>query len=196
MTGQRLIQKLPQKLIKTPFSYRQAVAAGLTKYTLKKMILEGTVEKLGRGIYQKSDEDSSLGENRYQAAAIRCGFPSSICLLSALEHYHVTDQIPKQTWVLVPESKRVSSRDLKLIRSRNPQWNVGIRKTKHYWITTLERTLIEGLLHKKRLGSQVAIAAIKQAVAQKKVKLGDLYDMAKKMEVEHRIRSTIEALSS
>jgi len=122
--------------------------------------------------------------------------PSSICLLTALEHYHVTDQVPKKIWVLVPEPKRVRSKDLKLIRSRNPQWDVGILKTKNYWITTLERTLVECLIHKQMIGSQVALEAIKQAVAQKKVKLGDLIDMAKNMNVEHRIRPYIEAMAS
>jgi len=116
--------------------------------------------------------------------------------LSALEHYHVTDHIPKQTWILVPEPKRISSNDLRLVRSRNPQWDIGIRKTKDYWITTLERTLIDCLIHKHLIGSQTALEAIKTALAQKKVKLGNLYDMAKKMGVERRVHSYIEALAA
>ena len=98
--------------------------------------------------------------------------------------------------MLVPSPKRVSSKDLKLVRSRHPQWEVGIQKGKYYWITTLERTLIDCLLYRRVIGSQIALEAIKQAVAQKKAKLGLLYDMAKKMGVEHRVRPYIEALAS
>lgn len=168
----------------------------MTKYALRQLQDQGVVEKLGRGIYQLADQDDGLGESQYRIATIRCGLPSSLCLLTALSHYHVTDQIPKQTWVLVPAPKRVASKELKLVRSRDPQWDIGIRKTKHYWMTTLERTLVDCLIYKHLIGSQVALEAVKQAVAQKKVKLGNVYDMAKKMGVEHRIRPYIEALAS
>ena len=106
----------------------------------------------------------------------------------------MTDEIAKQVWVLVPASKRVVSSDLKLIRSRDPQWDIGIRRTKDYWITTLERTLVECLLYKRLIGHQVALAALKQALSQRKVKLGHVYDVANKMGVAHRIRPIIEVL--
>ncbi len=112
------------------------------------------------------------------------------------DHYHLTDQVPKRTWVLVPESKRVIARDLKLVRSRNPQWEIGIRKTQRYWITTLERTLIDCIIYKRLMGSQVALSAMKRAIVQNKTKPGALYDLAKKMGVDHRIRPYVEALAS
>lgn len=187
---------VPLQLVKRPFSAHEAVSLGLSKATLTRMVKTGHLDRLSRGVYQESGGGDETGEDRYRIAALRCGTPSVICLLSALEHYHVTDQIPKEVWILVPESKRIASKELKLVRSRNPQWNLGIRKTKQYWITTLERTLIDGLVYRRLIGSQVALEAMKQAVAQKKVKLGDLYDMAKKMGVEHRVRPYIEALAS
>jgi len=192
MNDLKKISNLP----KAPFSYQEALAVGLTKYALKQLLVAGSIEKLGRGIYQRADQNDDWDESRYHRAMMRCGRPASICMLSALEHYHVTDQIPKQTWVLVPASKRVAASDLRLVRSRNPQWDIGIRKLKHYWMTTLERTLIDGLLYKRLIGSQVALEAIKLAVSQKKVKLGDLYDMAKQMNVAHRVRPYIETLAS
>ena len=181
---------------KRPFSAQEALSLGLSKATLTRRVATGQFDRLSRGVYQISGRDDETGEDRYRMATLRCGTPSAVCLLSALEHYHVTDQITQQVWVLVPEPKRVASKELKLVRARNPQWDVGIRKTKHYWITTLERTLIESLVYKRLIGSQVALGAVKQAVAQKKVRLSKLYDMAKKMGVEHRVRPYIEALAS
>lgn len=160
------------------------------------MVTSGVLERLSRGVYQTSEMNDGTGENSFRMATLRCGIPSAICLMSALEHYHVTDEITNRVWIFVPESKRVLSKELKLIRSRKPQWNIGIHKTKSYWITTLERTLVDCLLHKKTIGFQIAIGAIKQSVAQKKVKLGAVYDMAIKMGVGHRIISYVEALAS
>ncbi|MCI0612678.1 hypothetical protein L0244_06785, partial [bacterium] len=151
---------------------------------------------LSRGVYQAVTLESDDQEVQYKAATLRCGLPSAVCLLSALEYYHVTDQIPKRTWILVPAEKRVISKDLKLVRSRDPQWKIGIKKTKHYWITTLQRTLVDCLIYKRLVGSQIGIEALKQAVSQGKVKLSDLYNIAKKMRVEHRVRPYIETLAA
>jgi len=182
--------------IKRPFSAHEASSLGLSRATLTRMVKAGHLDRLSRGVYQMSGRDDETGEDRYRIATLRCGTPSAVCLLSALEHYHVTDQITKQVWVLVPEPKRIASKELKLVRSRNPQWDIGVRKMKQYWITTLERTLIDCLVYRRLIGSQVALEAIKQALTEKKVKLGDLYDMAKKVGVEHRVRPYIEALAS
>lgn len=160
------------------------------------MAKEGTLDRLSRGVYQNSDINDTTGEDAYKVATIRCGTPSAICLLSALEHYHVTDQIPGQVWIMVPESKRVISKQLKLLRCRDPQWNIGIQKTKNYWITSLERTLTDCLLYKRLIGHQVALDALKRAISEKKTKLGNIYDLSKKMGIAHRIQHIIEVLGS
>jgi len=160
------------------------------------MVQAGLLERLSRGVYQATNRNRGEREELYHIATLRCGIPSAICLLSALEYYHVTDQVPKKTWVLVPESKRVTARDLKLVRSRDPRWEIGIRKTKRYWITTLDRTLIDCIIYKRLIGSQVALWALKQTIAQNRTKPGALLDLAKKMRVDHRIRPYIEVLTS
>lgn len=186
------IKLLPNR----PFSYQEALKLGLGQHIVKKLLAQGLIERLSRGVYQLATRAAGVDEDLYRAATLRCGLPSSVCLLSALEHYNLTDQITKKVWMLVPDVKRIRARELKIIRSRCPKWDIGIKKTKYYWITTMERTIIDCLVYKRIVGSQVALAALKQAVAQKKVKLGSLYDMAKRLKVEHRVRSYIEALAS
>jgi predicted transcriptional regulator of viral defense system len=188
----RKLKKLP----KGPFSYKKARSSGLSKHTLRKLVKKGQIERISRGVYQIAEHDDGSMENAYRAATLRCELPSCVCLLSALEYYNLTDQIAKKVWMLVPVSKRIRSRDLKLIRTREPKWNIGIQKTKYYWITSMERTLIDCLLQKRMVGSQVALAALKRAIAEKKVKLGELYDTAKLIGVEHRVKPYIEALAS
>ena len=183
------------KLPKRPLSYQEILKIGITRHHLKKLLAQGIIESISRGVYQVSEEAEGLPEDQYVAATLRCGFPSSVCLLSALDHYNLTDQIPKEVWMLVPDAKRIRSKDLNLIRSRCPKWDIGIKKLKGYWITTIERTIIDCLVYKRLVGSQVALAALKRSISQKKVKLNKLYDMAKQLKVEHRIRSYIEALA-
>ena len=186
---------LPKKLLKRPFSYNEAVKSGLNKYILNKLIEKGEIERLCRGMYINSNYDNTSVEAQFSLAAIQCGLPSCICLLSALEYYHLTDQITNKVWIMVPQSKRVQAANLKLIRSRNPNWKYGIYKNKNYWITTLERTIVDSLLHKQDIGSSVALEALKKAVQEGKVKVGALLDMANKLQVKHRVFPYIEALA-
>lgn len=203
------MKKIPLKLLGKPFSTKKAQSLGVSKSTLTRMVKSGVLERVNRGIYQIADailNGQGLGdspgdgytdlEKSYISASIRCGKRSAVCLLSALEYYHLTDEIPAQVWMMVPESKRVVSKDLKIVRCRNPKWKIGIQKALDFQITTIERTLIDCLIHKKIVGHQVALAALKKAVSEKKVKLGNLYDMAKKMGVAHRVKPYIEVLGS
>ena len=217
--------KILIKLLGKPFSTKQALNLGISKSTLTRMVQSGILERINRGVYQITEETlngkglgdgSGLGmgsgsgaghrnesgdaysdlEKSYISASLRCGKQSAVCLLSALEYHHLTDEIPAQVWMMVPESKRVVSKDLKIVRCRNPKWKIGIQKAPDFQLTTIERTLIDCLIHKKIIGHQVALAALKNAVREKKVKLGNLYDMAKKMGVAHRIKPYIEVLGS
>lgn len=192
------MKKLSPKLgARTIVTAKNARAQGLSRATLTRMVRDNRLERLGRGIYRAPHRDDDDGiESSYAIATLRCGLPSAVCLLSALEHYQLTDRIPKQTWMLAPQSKRVASKSLKLIRTRNPHWETGIRKKKKYWITTLERTLVECLIYKEKLGSQTALEALRNALSRKKVKLGDVYDMAKRLGVDHRVAAYMEAFST
>ena len=187
---------LPKQLTNRPFSFKEAVNMGLTKYALERLIEQGVVERIERGIYTPVDYDITTQEGQFAIASIQCGTPSCICLLSALEHYHVTDQIPNKVWVMVPQGKRVQGKNLKLIRARNPQWEIGIQKTKEYWITTLPRTLVDSLLYKNRIGSTVALDALKQALNEEKLKLTDIINTANQLGVKHRIYPYLETLAT
>lgn len=185
-----------KKLISKPFLYHQAVKLGLNKYELNKFIKQGLIERLEKGIYVPSDYDITEPEVQYQLATLRCGVPSCICLLSALDYYHLTDQISKQVWIMVSQNKRVRSSGLKLIRARNPQWDVGILQGDGYRITSVERTLVDCLLYKSRLGFSIPIESLKEALQQKKIKLNNIFDMAIALGVQHRIYPYIETLAS
>lgn len=188
------MDQLPSKLREKPFTLSQAVAAGVSRYLLGKLMSEGAVEKLSRGVYRVTAGDINE-EDQYRAATLRVGTPSAICLVSALSHHGLTDAIPRKTWVMVAHTKRTIYPDLKLLRVRDPDWNVGIEKRDGYSITSLERTIVDCLVYRTKIGTQIGIEALRKAVTSKKTTLGRILDMAVKLGVEHRIRSYIEALS-
>ena len=188
------MRNLPSKLQEKPFTLRQAAQLGLSFYELSKLVSSGVVEQMARGIYRAAGGD--IGEEeQYRVATLRVGTPSAICLLSALSHYHLTDVIPKKTWIMVPGQKRTSDRTVKLFRARNPNWKIGIQREDGYSITSIERTLVDCLTQRSRLGTNTSMAALRTAVESKKTMLSKVLEMAKELGVVHRILPYIEALS-
>ena len=186
--------QVPSELQKKPFTLSQAAKLGMSRYVLGKLVAKGIVELVARGVYCVSKGDISE-EDQYRVASLRVGSPSAICLVSALSHHGLTDTIPRKTWIMVPVSKRSKYPDLKLLRTRNPEWQVGIEKHDGYSVTSLERTIVDAICARVRIGTQIATEALRKAVQSKKTTLGKIMDVAKRLGVVHRIRPYIEALS-
>ncbi len=134
-------------------------------------------------------------ENQFKVATLIVGEPSAICLLSALSVYDLTDEIPRQTWVTVPQSKRTREKSLKILRQVDPQWDIGIHKRNGYAITSIERTIVEAFFYKRMLGSNVAVHALREAVRKKLTTPSKVLDMAKKLGVVHSLLPYLEAMA-
>ena len=68
-------------------------------------------------------------------------------------------------------------------------------KKNGFWITSVERTLIDCLTYKKLVARQTAIEAIRLAIAEKKTTLHALITMAEKLKVIHLIYPTLETFA-
>lgn len=188
------VVKLPKQLRKHLFSVRQAEKVGLSRRTLQHLYESGQIQRVARGIYQSVNAEF-FNEDQLNAATLRMGYPSAICLVSALVQYNLTDTIPRKVWIMVPVSKRTAHEDLKLLRSRSPMWEVGIVKERGYRITSLERTLVDCWIYRRLVGVQTFVDALKRAVQQKKTTAGKVLDMAIQLGVGHRLRPYLEILA-
>ena len=188
------MRRLPPDLLKKPFTLSHALKQGVTRYQLAGLVKEGVIELVARGVYRATQADYSE-EDQYRVATLKVGQPSAICLLSALAHYGLTDAIPKKTWIMVPEAKRSRYEGLKAVRARDPRWQVGVEERDGYAMTTLERTVVDAICARTRVGTQIAAESLRRAVQSKKTTLGKIMDMANRLGVAHRVRPYIEALS-
>lgn len=182
------------KLKGNTFSRKQIEDLGLTGNHIQELLKSGHIARLNRGVYQIAGENLSDDEI-FHAASIRIKGRSAICLLSALAHYNLTDVIPKKTWLMVDEKTHSSHKDLRVCRTRNPNWKIGIVENKNYSIASIERALVDCLVYKKIVGTNVAISAIKNAIREKKTTLSKVAKMSQLLGVEHRIFQYIESLA-
>lgn len=186
--------KLPSNLQNVLFTTQEALKKGLSKKDLFYLLENDIISHLARGVYCQAGHDFSE-EDQAILATLIIGKPSALCMLSALSYHQLTDIIPKKTWVMVPAEKRTQHTNLRLFRSTNPRWNIGIQKEKNYWVTDVDRTLVDCLVHKGLLGTQTVIEALRQAIKDKKTTLDKMLKMAARLKVEHRIITYVEALA-
>jgi predicted transcriptional regulator of viral defense system len=184
---------LPNRLTKNPFSFAEAVAAGVSRRTLQGLLEQGDIEKLERGIYCVCKPEGAV-EDEYKAATLIVGPKSAICLLSALSHYGLTDIIPKQIWVMTEVEKRTKAKSVRLVRKRSPKWEIGIVKESGYRITSLERTVIDTLTSPTP-GLSEGINALKTSLRQKLTTPAKLSEMANKLRVYDRVFPYLRAAS-
>jgi predicted transcriptional regulator of viral defense system len=188
------MKKVPKSLSKSPFTYQQARAAGLSVRSLQSLVQNGEIELLARNIYRVPKADLSE-EDQFRVATLLAGEPSAICLISALAHFGLTEVIPRKTWIMVPHTKRSQYTELKLQRSRSPDWILGIESHRGYRITNIERSLVDAICYRNKIGTSVAVEALREAVKTKKSSLSKVMSMAKQMKVLHRVLPYIEALA-
>lgn len=179
-----------------PFTPKMAKENKVSYSKLKRLFRNGAVERLERGVYRVLGPrlSSNALEDAFALASARIGSPNAICLLSALEYYHLTDEISSQTWLLVPTTKRSIHPDLHLIRAIKPRWKIGIEQHKGFKITSLERTLVDVLTNTRNPGKMLGIEALKQALSEQKTTLEKVTQIASRLGVFHRIQPIIEVL--
>lgn len=185
---------LPSNLQNKLFSTQKAVKNGLGHKGLHNLTEHHLITRLARGIYCQSDHDLSEEDQAILATMI-VGKPSALCLLSALSHHQLTDIIPKATWIMVPNKKRTQHSKLRIFRTINPRWTIGIQKENGYQVTDVDRTLVDCLTQKRLIGTQTAIEALRQAIKNKNTTLDRVLKMAARLKVAHRIIPYIEALA-
>jgi len=181
-------------LKKKPFSSKEAQNFGINRHLLKQLEIQGAIEKIAHGIYVVTGQSLTRDEE-FKRATFKVGQPAVICLLSALEYYDLTDIIPKEIWMMVPANKRANQREIRIFRTQQLNLDIGVVKRSGFSITTIERTIIDSLIHQRQLPVTIGINALRRALQLKKTTLSQIVDMAKTLHVFHRIRAYVEALS-
>ncbi len=184
--------EMPKKLKNSKrFTYKEALLSGLTRRKLARLVTNAKVYKITRGIYGVSQ---SVDENPSLAVACKVvGFPCAICLWSALVYYDLTDEIDLKTWVMVSSERRKTHKNIRLVRLKDPHWKIGIIKEKDYWVTSLERTIIDSLTYPRYVGTMAATTALKRALQSKLINISNLVEMASQLGSLKKIYPRLEA---
>lgn len=73
--------------------------AGVTAATVSRIVRDGEVLRLARGLYQLSE--APLKADHTLAEAVKRLPEGIVCLVSALAYHGLTDQLPKNVWLAI-----------------------------------------------------------------------------------------------
>ncbi len=149
-----------------------AEAIGLSRQDLAKLVKQGKLLRMGRGIYShpQAPVDRKID---FQIACSKLGTDVVVGGLSALYYYNLTEQVPQQVWVLVPSTKKTISKNYRLIRTKTPL-NKAIIEGQGYKIVNLERAIVESFKLATKIGERIAIKGAKTAIQQKRTNLNKI----------------------
>lgn len=174
------------------FKTEEAEKLGLSRPDLSRLVQNEIILRVGRGIYiHKSNQTSA--DIGFKIACAKFGTDAAIGGLSALFHYNLIEQVPQQTWVLVPPNTKTKEKGYRLMRTK-ANLNKGVISKDGYKIVSVERALLEALRFSSKIGERTALGAVRKAFSQKLTNEGKLGRMAKELGLFSVVAKNFEAI--
>ena len=177
---------LAQPLFLTTEARVKGVSASLLNYYVRK----GLIEKVGRGVYRGINTSLDV-EFKYEDLVLAAkSIPGGIvCLISALDLYDLTDDIPREYYIALDHNRRAPRRaGVQIVRMRNTQ--IGRTRITLGNTTLLifdrERTIVDAF---RFLGTETALKALKKAL---KAKNENSIDLTKLQNYARQLRVNIK----
>lgn len=173
-------------------------AAGVPRVYLKRLEAEGALVRIGRGLYQ--DPKAELSAQHSLAEAAQAAPKGVIGLLSALHFHQLTTQTPHEVWMLMPSKAWTPSAPpvkLRILRASSASLHAGVE---HHVIdgvpvaiTSPAKTVADCFKYRSKVGLDVALEALRDALRKKQAAADDIWRFAKVNRVATIMRPYMEA---
>ena len=175
-------------------------AQGLPRVALTRLVREGQLIRIDRGLYTLPEKQSSQHSSLAEVAS---RYPDGIiCLLSALRVHDITTQSPFEVWLAIAHKARAPKLDypqLRVIRFSDRARTEGIEEQSVDGITIkvtyIERTVVDCFKFRNKIGLDVALEALREAWDAKRLNMDELWRYANLFRVANVMRPYLESLS-
>ena len=172
---------------------------GIARVVLSRLTASGQLERVGRGVYRLPERQGAEHES---LATIAVKVPQAVfCLLTALQMHELTTQLPRQVWIAMPQGSHVPKMDyppVKMVQFSGEAYGQGIEVVRadqvELRVYGVAKTIADCFKHRNKVGLDVAIEALREAMAANKTNANDLWRFAKICRVANVMRPYLEAL--
>lgn len=145
---------------------RDIEGADISRQYLSRLVEQGDLIKIGRGLYQRADHEVTAHHSL--AVAAKRVPKGTICLLSALEFHGLTTQSPFDVWMAIGHKDREPSVDalsLRTVRMSGDAQTQGIEEHDIEGVSVPmygpAKTVADCFKFRNRIGLDVAIEALR-----------------------------------
>jgi predicted transcriptional regulator of viral defense system len=160
---------------KPVFTAAEARALAIPTRMLTYFCRQGLIERIGRGLYRGANVETGLDFAIEELVVTALSIPNgTICLLTALCLYELTDQLMREYWIAVPNTARSPKRaHTRIVRMRNTTLGATTHRIGNYEIKIFDRarTVVDAFRY---LSHEIAIKALQSYIGQK----GDLVKLS------------------
>ncbi|MBK8058780.1 MAG: transcriptional regulator [Gemmatimonadetes bacterium] len=182
------------------FRPRDVEPLGVTYYQLRQMVTDGQVEAVGHGLYRLAEPDLTEMET---IAMVASAIPQGIvCLLSALRVHDIGTQSPWQVWMAIDRKARKPTRlpsSVRIVRFSGVMLTYGVDTMSMLGapvrITSPARTVVDCFRYRNKVGLDVAMEALREAVRTRKAAVSEIDRAAEVCRVRTVIAPYLAALS-
>ena len=185
---------------KTFFRPREAAAMGVDSRTLRRLVDDGSIERVARGLYRVAEAEPT---EHYTLAAVCARVPGGIvCLLSALSVHGLGTQLPSQEWIAIPHkarAPRLPELPVKVVRFSGASLRYGIEDAIFEGvparITTPARTVVDCFRFRRLVGRDVALEALRDALRDRRASVGEILRTAEACRARSLVVPVLEVLA-
>ena len=190
-----------QKLVRKSGTLRatQLNESGFARVQLSRWVAAGHLQRLGHGVYALPDyapnEHASLVEVARRAPSV------VFCLLTALSFHQLTTQAPFQVWIAIGNKEhppRMPYPKLRVFRFSGKALSFGVEIHRvdavALRVTSVAKTVADCFKFRNKIGLDVALEALREAVNAKRVTMDELWRAAKVCRVANVMRPYLESL--
>lgn len=180
---------------------RDFEAAGIPQVYLKRLCDDGRLIQLARGLYQLP-EMAGIDAAHSLAEAATLMPRGVVCLLSALRQHGLTTQLPPGVWVTLPRKSRIPKSapfPLEIVFASEPALSANVEHISVEGVSVpiydAAKTVADCFKYRRRVGLDVAIEALRDAINQRKTTANKIMQAAAADRVANVIRPYVETLT-
>lgn len=177
---------------------RDVEALGIAREFLLRLHREGILVRPARGVYALAE--SSVTEHHTLAIVAKRVPRGAVCLLSALRFYGLTTQDPHEVWIAIDfkaHKPSIESPALRVLRFSGRALTEGVDthvvEGVQVRIYCPAKTVADCFKYRNKIGVDVAIEALRDALRTRKATVDEIHRFAKICRVANVMRPYLEA---
>ena len=201
INGMKTQREIVKELLgSTPLmNSREFSSEGIDTKTLTRMVDEGAIHRIARGLY--TAPDYIPGTHHSLLEACKLIDTSVVCLLSALSFHEIGTQNPSEVWIAVPRGTRmpeVSEYPIQISLFSGKAYSSGIEEHTMDGVVirvySIAKTIADCFKYRNKLGMDVAIEALKDIIRNKRTSFDEILHFARICRVEKVMKPYMESL--